>query len=555
MPTRTGVFCLVAMLLLVAAARAQQPLPSPSPSARATPSAVGVSVRTKDQTSNQGAQQPLQMQEVVVEGQRIEPSASAQSIPAREYALKPHDTPIQILNDLPGLVATQHQGGGKAPQYLIRGFDADHGTDFAVFADDTPVNLVSHAHGQGYADINFVIPETIDHLDFSKGPYYAKYGDFDNAGALNIVTKDEFDHPFVHAEGGSWGTQRYVAGASPKLLDNVSTLFAGQAYFSNGPFIAPAHDQRYSFLGKIGFQPTTRSTLLTWLSLYMGRWDGSGQIPLSEVSRGLLNRFGSEDPHEGGYTDRESFNLRYVYKPNDRDKWTFQAYVTRYKLGLFTDFTFYKDSGLRFISTQDGHIIDTRNGPIVPGANYVPGDGIEQNDARVTYGGSGTYSHSSSLLRRPLQSEFGIQNRNDNIDLGLYRQVLRQRFFIVNRAHIVERSASGWAEERIFPTNWIELVAGLRGDIYFFHAGNRLPGQPADPNFQPVSITGGTTASIVSPKASVILTPIEDTSFYFNFGTGFHSNDAREAILTRDASFAPLARSIRMGGRSADAAD
>src|ERR1700687_281446 len=185
------------------------------------------------------------LEKVVVEAKKPSSAASSDQIRALDYQLRPHATTQEILNNAPGLVVAQHQGGGKAAQYLIRGFDADNRTNFALFVDDLPVNLVSHAHGQGYADLNFLIPETVDRLQLYKGPYFAQFGDLANAGALNIVTKDEFKESFALAEGGSFDTQRYVLGVSPQL-SWAKTLLAAQAYFSNGPFVNPQHDARYN---------------------------------------------------------------------------------------------------------------------------------------------------------------------------------------------------------------------------------------------------------------------------------------------------------------------
>ena len=530
---------LLILLALAAVILAAAPL---SAQMASSPTAVR-SAASPNPSSSPAPANSLTLPETVVEAKKVQPAASAETVPAQELETKPHEVPIQILNDLPGLVAMQHQGGGKAPQYLIRGFDADHGTDFAVFEDGMPVNLVSHAHGQGYSDINFIIPETIERLDFSKGPYYAKYGDFDNAGALDFVTRDQFDENFAHAEGGSWDTQRYVAGASPKI-EGLKTLIAGQAYFTNGPFDAPEHDARFNLFGKISAEPSSDSKLSAELSLYHGRWDGSGQIPLREVVAQRLDRFGSEDHTEGGNTDLEALTAHYDWTPTAQDSFSASAYVKRYKLALFTDFTFYKDTGLRFIEEPDGRIVDTRDGPIQPGANYLPGDGIEQNDSRVQFGGDARYLHSWSWGGVPIDSEFGLQSRNDDIDLGLFRQVKRQRFFTINETRVWENSMAGYTEQKILVTEWLRFIVGLRGDIFLFDAHDRMPWQGPDPNFTPVRIDGTTTASIVSPKASAILTPIRDTDLFFNFGTGYHSNDARDAILTKSSGGSPLARSI-----------
>ncbi|MBI3770480.1 MAG: TonB-dependent receptor [Deltaproteobacteria bacterium] len=496
---------------------------------------------TTDHVDVSGA--TLHLEEVIVEAKRPLSAASSDEIRAKDYELRPHATTQEILSNVPGLIVAQHQGGGKATQYLIRGFDADHGTDFAVFVDDLPVNLPTHAHGQGYADLNFLIPETVDRLQLYKGPYFAQLGDFANAGALNIVTKDEFAENFVLAQGGSFATQRYVVGASPKL-GNVKTLLAAQAYFTDGPFDDPERYSRYNAFAKFTLDPTAESKLALSIGAYAGQWHGSGQIPLREVHAGVLDRFGSIDPSEGGKSDRENVNLQYEYKPSDTDMWSFQLYGSRYKLALYTDFTFFKNTGLRFIRQADHTIIDTGDGPVIPDANYIPGDGILQNDQRYLYGARAHYTHYWALADIPLQSQVGFENRNDDIRVALQRQVRRRPFFTINKLGVLESSFSGFMQQQVFFTDWIRLEVGLRGDIFLFDGRNRLPQQASDPNFDPVAVSGNTTDGIISPKANLVITPLRDTDVYLNFGEGYHSNDARNGLLAKDTDFSPLARSI-----------
>ena len=478
------------------------------------------------------------LEEVVVEARKPLSAASSEEVRARDYELRPHATTQEILNDLPGVIVAQHQGGGKATQYLVRGFDADHGTDFAVFVDDLPVNLPTHAHGQGYADLNFLIPETVDRLNLYKGPFFPQFGDFATAGALNLVTRDEFKEHFFRAEGGSFDTQRYAAGVSPHLGEG-KTLLAAQAYYSNGPFDHPQHYNRYNAFGKYTLDLSPASTLSTSVGLYQGSWRGSGQIPLREVSAGRLDRFGAIDPTEGGRTDRENLNLRYTYRPSATEEWWFQLYASRYKLALFSDFTFYKDTGLRFLGHSAGSDQcppdappDLCRGP-TPSLHDIPGDGIEQNDQRYLYGARARYTRFWTLGAFPTESRLQVETRNDQIHVALYRQVERHRFFTVNRLAVDERSTSGFLEQQVFFTDWIRADVGLRGDVYFLHGFDDLPVQPFDPNFDPVRIRGRTTDGMVSPKANLILTPAANTDVFFNFGTGFHSNDARNALLAR----------------------
>jgi outer membrane receptor protein involved in Fe transport len=507
-----------------------------------------------------------ELDELVVEAKKPLSSASSDEVREKDYAVRPHDTMIELLNNIPGLVAAQHQGGGKAPQWLIRGFDADHGTDFAVYLDNMPVNLPTHAHGQGYADVNFIIPETLERFQLYKGPYFTQFGDFANAGALNFVTKEEFKENFAFAEGGSFDTQRYVVGASPKL-SWAKTLLAGQVYSSNGPFVNAQNYWRYNVFGKMTLDLTPESKLWFDGSVYNGDWDGSGQIPLRVVQQGSLvtnpdvtpptsrpfGRFDSIDPTEGGKTDREALDVHYTYTPSVEDVWSFQAYAARYKLQLFSDFTLFRDTGVRFVKNADGSITDTCRGvaenadcPFNANATYVPGDGIEQNDQRETYGGRANYMHYWLLGGLAGQSQVAVETRNDDINVALHRQVERARFYTINEMSVQEDTVSAWMQHQVFLTDWLRVEAGLRGDVFFFDGSNRLPNTvstdpncnpAADPtcdrNFTAVFIAGNSTNSIVSPKANVVLTPLPETDIYLNYGNGFHSNDARNVLLAK----------------------
>lgn len=208
-----------------------------------------------------------EVEDITVTTTRPRSAASAQDLRAADFELRPHATDQEILNSVAGLVAAQHQGGGKASQYLIRGFDADHGTDFALSVDGLPVNMVTHGHGQGYADANFVIPETIDRLELYKGPYFADLGDFATAGALKMITRDSFEENFAKAEGGSFADHRYVVGVSPRL-GNVQTLMAAEAHFADGPFDHPQNMARYNVFGKASFSPIPKGTLGSSFSVY-----------------------------------------------------------------------------------------------------------------------------------------------------------------------------------------------------------------------------------------------------------------------------------------------
>ncbi|GIW45579.1 MAG: TonB-dependent receptor [Candidatus Binatia bacterium] len=519
---------------------------------------------TEPKQSVERGRRRVDLGEVVVQARRPLSSASSEEIRARDFAVRPHGTLQEILNNVPGLVVAQHQGGGKAPQWLVRGFDGDHGSDFAVFVDDMPVNLVSHAHGQGYADVNFVIPETIQRLQLYKGPYFPEFGDFANAGALQIVTKDTFPEPFAMAEGGFFGTHRYVVGASPAAGD-WKALFAAQAYFSDGPFENPQNDSRYNFFAKLRREFDSSRDLSLTGGAYAGDWDASGQIPLRAVQAGKValapldldplaptrpfDRFDAIDPTEGGKTDREFLNLHYRFAPQEDEQWSAHMWGQRYKLALFSNFTFYKDTGLRFVE-RGGRIADVFGEPPEVRQFYLPGDGIEQNDSRVLYGGRLQYLRywfAPGWEGVPLRTRVAVETRHDHIHLHLYRQVRRQRFFTVNAVAVEERSVAGFLDQQVFFTDWLRLEVGLRGDVFFFDGRDRLPagvgvldpvseeclGQN-DPNFCAVRIRGNVSDSIVSPKANLIFSPMANTDVYGNFGMGFHSNDARNALLAKN---------------------
>ena len=500
-----------------------------APVVRAADDATVTTTSTTTTTLAPSDGKETRLGELVVEAPKPTPSASTVEVNARELAVRPHETIPQILNDLPGLVVAQHQGGAKAPQWFLRGFDADHGTDVAVSVDELPINLVTHAHGQGYADPNFLIPEVIDHVRLFKGPYFPQFGDFATAGALDFVTKTTFPENFFLAEGGSFDTMRYVLGASP-TLGPVKTLIAAQAYTTNGPFDHPENLWRYNGYTKMMLDPTPDSHLTLTGVGYQANWDASGQIPLRLVSAGVLDRFGSIDPTEGGHTDRAIADLHWRYTPRPSDTWEVQTYASRYRLALFSDFTFFNETGLRFIQLPNGAIVDTGASPVRSGAHYIPGDGIEQDDSRFYYGALGRWTRTWAVGAVPLESQLAFETRNDDVHVDLHRQVRRQDFFTVNDVYVREHSFSGYWSQEIFFTDWLRFEGGLRGDVFVFDVNDRLPAQGSDPNFVAHFLDGRQTQGLVSPKANLIVTPVPDTDVYLNFGEGFHSNDARAAI-------------------------
>ena len=236
----------------------------------------------------------LEVPEVAVLGEKPVAASSQQFIPDKEIILQPQGRPAQILRLIPGFVAVEHSGGaGKADQYFLRGFDADHGTDVGFFLDGMPINLRTHAHGQGYTDLNFIIPETIEGVDVHKGSYLPEYGDFATAGVVNFRTRDMVKEGVIQGAGGEYSTQRYLLMFSP-TKDRVRTLFAAEGFYTNGPYLNDNQYYRTNLLGKVTTNLTGRDELSFKATFLHSKWDGSGEIPFRAVSAGLLDRFGSD---------------------------------------------------------------------------------------------------------------------------------------------------------------------------------------------------------------------------------------------------------------------
>ncbi len=258
---------------------------------------------------------PLVMAPITVSAPAPVAASSELLIPGRDFELRPQGRPADILRVVPGLLIGQHQGGGKAEQYLLRGFDADHGTDIAIFVDGLPVNLRSHAHGQGYADLHFLIPETLKQVDTFKGPYFVEFGDFATAGAINFVTLDFVPENIVQAAGGSWGTQRYLTLLSP-TREQLKTLFAMEVYTTNGPFERAQDYLRLNLFAKASSSIGENVDWAAWAAYLDSNWFASGQVPVRAVREGLITRFGSIDNSEGGNTLRFNGNVDVRWRPS-----------------------------------------------------------------------------------------------------------------------------------------------------------------------------------------------------------------------------------------------
>jgi outer membrane receptor for Fe3+-dicitrate len=444
-------------------------------------------------------------------------SSSEVFIPGRDFELLPQGRPADVLRLVPGFVISQHQGGGKAEQYFLRGFDADHGTDIALFVDGLPVNFRSHAHGQGYADLHFLIPELVQRLDGFKGPYFPEFGDFATAGAFNFVMRDTVDENYAEAGGGSWATQRYLTLFSP-TRDALKTLVAIEYYRSDGPFAQPNGYERLNLFAKAKATLTEGMDLSVWASYYQADWHGSGEIPVRAVRSGLIGRFDAIDPNEGGSTQRANVNLDWRWRPDDNQLVTLHVYGTYYSLTLFNDFTFFLN--------------DEQNG-----------DMINQRDRRYMAGFDALYQHQSKPFDISLTSSAGFQYRIDTPRVVLATAVQRHQLARTQDVSIVEQSYSPFVKFDIVPLSWLRFVTGARGDFFSYHAHSRVNTTEGDLN-------GSVTEARPNVKANLVLGPWYQTEFFANFGTGYHSNDARAVVADSTQTALPTAQGYEFGVRS-----
>jgi hypothetical protein len=455
---------------------------------------------------------------VVISSDRPTSAASSSMIRAMDFELRPRLSSQDLLRLAPGLVIAQHAGGGKAEQIFLRGFDADHGTDVNISVDGIPVNMVSHAHGQGYADLHFVMPEVLRGLEVYKGPYFAQAGDFGTAGTVRFNTLDEVDHSTLSVETGMFGLLRTVGILSiPTGSESVTGYLAGEVMQNRSYFDNDQKFHRFNLFGKMKIHLDMNRSITVWGSGFRSDWDASGQIPQRAIDRGIIGRYGAIDPSEGGITGRDNLNV--IYTENDLlSHLTVQGYLSRYFFTLFSNFTLYK------------------NDP-------VNGDGIEQSDDRVISGGRIEYGIHSLFGNPDIRTVFGGTLRRDDITNQLWNEVSRKRTGRIADAVIDQTSISFYVLQQYRLTDALSMEAGLRNDHFIFTVDDRLNGGTVD------DISGTVTRSILSPKVNFILSPADHVNIFLNAGSGFHSNDARGVLTERAGKTLPRAIGTEAGVR------
>jgi TonB family protein len=464
----------------------------------------------------------------LVLGRKPISAASSTSVRDRDFALRPIGSVQDILRVTPGLVTVQHSGGGKANQYFLRGFDADHGTDIALSIDGIPINLVSHAHGQGFADTNFIIPETVERVEISKGPYFANQGDFATAGAVNLVTRTGFEHSSIgFGLGGSPGhggpAYRGLLIASPKW-DRAQALFAAELGRQDGPFDHPEGWDKLKLYNKVTLPLSATSSFSFGEASYASNWHGSGQIPARAVEQGWVTRFGSLDPSEGGNTARHQAFFGYRLRPSEHSELAAQAYVGTYRFNLFSNFTLY--------------LADPDNG-----------DEIEQVDRRTFYGGNVSYRVARIIGTARFDTTIGSTLRNDDINEQLWHTAARTRIGQMRGNSVHETLLGVYVNEEITPLDWLRMDIGGRADALSFAVDNQLStNDPQNPH------SGIGAAHQLSPKATAIVSPLAHKNaqldLFLNWGHGFHSNDVRGVFASPSVN--PLTRAVgeELGART-----
>ncbi|PHI20711.1 TonB-dependent receptor [Lewinellaceae bacterium SD302] len=436
-------------------------------------------------------------------------------VSAIDIKLTPVQNSQEILRSVPGLFIGQHAGGGKAEQLFLRGFDIDHGTDVALSVDGMPVNMVSHAHGQGYADLHFVIPETVERIDFGKGPYYADQGNFNTAGYVGFQTKNRIRNSQIGIEIGDFGFQRAVG--MFKLIDttNQSAYIATEFLINDGPFESPQNFVRNNFMGKYNRSLRGGSQLSVMASHFTSQWDASGQIPVREVEAGRISRFGAIDDTEGGQTSRTNVNVTVTNVIDDNTYVRTNAYWSHYDFELFSNFTFFLE-------------------------DPVNGDQIRQFENRNIYGLNSTWNRSSTLGGKRINYRGGIGFRADRIeDNELSRTA--------NRKETLEQIQFGDVDEKnmfAFASASIELgdlivQPVLRYDYFQFNYVDRLLTQYDNQR----NVKGA-----LLPKLNLTYEFSPNFQLYAKSGIGFHSNDTR-VVLDRDEDqdILPLAYGADLG--------
>jgi outer membrane receptor protein involved in Fe transport len=421
-------------------------------------------------------------------------SASEKNVSGADVNARPFSRPAEALEVVPGLMTTQHSGEGKANQYFLRGFNLDHGTDLAISVDEMPVNMRTHAHGQGYADLSFLIPELISSVNVRKGPYFADEGDFSSAGAVHVNLLDSI-RSIASTTIGSFGYHRGFGATSTKIGDGT-LLVAGEAAAYNGPWDDPDNLRKLNTVMRYSRGTAEDGFSITGMA-YASKWNSTDQIPARAVASGEIGLYGAFDPTDGGNANRLSLSGRWA-QPDETGSSKFNFYAIKSSLNLWNNFTYFLNDPLN-------------------------SDQFHQHDDRILGGINGSRTFNSRFAGLPMQTEIGLQSRYDDIRLDLGNSVRRQPLAPIRSDAVQEGSVGLFVQNTLHWTEWLRTMVGWRADFY----------QTSVNSFFTPANSGSATAFIGSPKFGIALGPFAKTEFFINAGEGFRSNDARGVTLTQ----------------------
>ena len=433
-------------------------------------------------------------------------TASQGHVGAADLRLRPLMREGELLESVPGLIVTQHSGDGKSNQLFVRGFNLDHGTDFSTKVEGMPVNMASHAHGQGYTDLNFIIPELVEFIDYRLGNYHAAIGDFGSAGGAEFQLRRSLDRPFLSVGAGEFGYTRAAGGASIDL-GRGSLLLGGEAKRYDGPWRVEQQLRKFSALARYAVT-RGRSRVSVLGMAYRNDWDASDQIPMRTVTDGTLDRFGQVDPSLGGASSRYSLSAQWD-RAGARSVQQVQLFGIASTLDLYSNFTYFLE-------------------------NEYAGDQFNQREGRTTIGLNATHKQPLSAGGVEHLFTLGLQHRSDLVDdIGLHRTRDRVRTGTIRQDDVTERATGLYLE---MESRWrprLRTVLGVRGDAYSFDVRSVLAAN-----------SGTRSAGIASPKASLIIAPTSNSELYLSGGLGFHSNDARGTVISVDPTTGESAQRV-----------
>lgn len=431
-----------------------------------------------------------------------------------DVKLTPVRSSQEILRRVPGLFIGQHAGGGKAEQIFLRGFDIDHGTDISISVDGMPVNMVSHAHGQGYADLHFLIPETIDKIDFGKGPYYAEEGNFNTAGYINFKTKDRLDNSMVSLEAGQFNSQRIVGMFNLIDTSGQNAYIATEYVLNDGPFESPQNFSRVNLMGKYNRLLGDGTSFSVAASHFTSTWDASGQIPQRAVDAGLIGRFGAIDDTEGGSTSRTNVVMNSTHSLNGGGYIKNTAFYSHYDFELFSNFTFFLE-------------------------DPINADQIRQQEDRDIFGAESSWNKTTYLGTGSAVWRAGVGFRADRInDVGLSRTANRKTLLEnIQLGDVDEKNLYGFVSAGLEFGNLL-IEPSLRYDYFKFNYVNQLDS---------LYNNDGQTRGFVAPKLSMIYDAGRNVQLFAKAGFGFHSNDTRVVLSRDDRDILPSAFGVDIG--------